>query len=652
MKTIRRIIPKFVISCSLLMIPLVGLGQVRLPRLINDGMVLQRNARDKIWGWASPGEKITIRFHGKTYYATTERDGKWSVILASMKTGGPYTMEIDGKNHIAISNILIGDVWVSSGQSNMQHTMYSFREIYENIIENAHNNDIRYFDVPQGYNFDAPQPKLPSGKWVKTTPQTVGGFSAVAYFFAEDLYQKYHVPIGIINASVGGSPAQAWISANALKGNFPKYYQTALKYRDSALIHYIQQSDQKRIHAWYRQLQKKDRGYSNSKEPWTSPDLSTSDWLRMQIPGYWSITRLGPVHGVVWFRKKINVPADMIGKPAKLRLGRIVNADSVFINGKFVGTTSYMYPQRLYKMPGGVLKKGKNTIVIRVINTRGKGGFVPDKPYRISTSSDTLNLKGAWKFRLGASMPPLKPQTFVQWQPTGLYNSMIAPVQNYHIKGVIWYQGASNAGHPQGYCKLFELLIKSWRKQWQEGTFPFLYVQLPNFMKESFNPNEPSGWAQIREAQLKALALPKTGMAITIDLGDWNDVHPFDKKDVGKRLALVAQKVAYGEDNIIFSGPLYQSMNMEDHSLVVTFAHVGEGLMTNNGKPPQEFIIAGKDGHFVNAQAKIIASNKVKVWSKKVVHPVMIRYAWSNNPAHANLYNSASLPASPFKARE
>jgi sialate O-acetylesterase len=651
MKTIRRIIPKFVISCSLLMIPLVSFGQISLPQLISSGMILQRNARDKIWGWASPGEKITVRFHGKTYHTTTGKDRKWSVLIAPMKAGGPFKMQIEGGNTITLKNILVGDVWMASGQSNMQHTMYSFREIYENVMEHAHNNDIRYFDVPQQYNFDAPQPKLPSGKWVMTNPQTIKNFSAVAYFFAKELYQKKHIPIGIINASVGGSPAQAWISANALKNEFPNFYQTALQYRDSILVHYIRQHDQKRIHAWHRQLQKKDRGYSNSKKPWTSPDISTSDWLTMQIPGYWSITRLGPENGVVWFRKKVNVPADMVGKAAKLRLGRIVNADSTFINGKFVGTTSYMYPQRLYKVPAGVLKKGGNTIVIRVINTRGEGGFVADKPYRISTVSDTLNLKGAWKFRLGAAMRPLKPQTFVRWQPTGLYNAMIAPVQNFRIRGVIWYQGASNAAHPQGYRKLFELLIKSWRKQWQEGTFPFLYVQLPNFMKESFNPNEPSGWAQIREAQLKALALPKTGMAITIDLGEWNDVHPFDKKDVGKRLALVAQKVAYGEDNIIFSGPLYQSMNIKDHSIVVTFARVGKGLTTNNGKSPQEFIIAGKDGHFVRAQAKIIAHNKVKVWSKKIANPAEVRYAWANNPAHANLYNSAGLPASPFKVK-
>jgi len=637
------------VGCFLLIFQQAAFAKVKLPKLISNGMVLQRNAKLKIWGWASPGEQVTIKFHGKTYHTTTDNNKKWTVKLPPMKAGGPYTMTISGNNTVKLKNIMIGDVWVSSGQSNMEHTMHSFREIYEHEIQNAHNRNIRYFDVPQHYNFDAPQSTLPSGKWVETNPRTVGGFSAVAYFFAKRLYQLHHIPVGIINASVGGSPAESWISAKSLKGKFPKFYREALKYRDSSLVHYIKQSDQKRMQKWYQQLQKKDRGYSDPKQPWYTPDISTSNWSSMEIPGYWSVTHLGKVNGVVWFRKKISVPAGMVGKPAKIRLGRIVDADSVFINGKFVGTTSYKYPKRLYQVPSGVLKQGENTIAIRVINVRGKGGFVPDKPYRISAAGDTVNLKGAWKFRLGAAMPPLKSQTFIRWKPTGLYDAMIAPIQNYHIKGVIWYQGETNAGYPKGYQKLFETLIKSWRQQWNEGNFPFLYVQLPNFEQESFNPNAPSGWAQIREAQLKTLELPKTGMAITLGLGDWNDVHPMDKKDVSDRLALVAQKVAYGKKNIVFSGPINKSLNRKNHSLIVTFKYVGKGLTTDDGHSPRNFIIAGKDGHFVNAKARIIAPNKIKVWSAKVPDPVAVRYAWSNNPGRVNLYNSKGLPASTFR---
>lgn len=650
MEIINKIIRRYIIACSLLLIPLAVLGQVRLPQLISDGMVLQRNVQNKIWGWASPGENITIRFHGKTYHTVTGKDKKWSILLDPMKAGGPFKMEIDGKNHITLKNILIGDVWVSSGQSNMQHTMYSFRMIYADEIKNANNSAIRYFDVPQDYNFDQPQAKLTSGSWVETNPKTVKEFSAAAYFFAKKLYQKKHIPIGIINASVGGTPIQAWISEDALKGKFPGYYQKAQLFKHEAVIRTIQWNDQNRISAWYHELQQKDKGYRGPKS-WFAPAINTTGWSTMNVPEYWAnSTDLGNVHGVVWFRRTFEVPSEVAGEQALLRFGRIVNADSVYINGTFIGNTTYMYPRRRYKIPAGVLQSGKNTIVIRVVNYRGKGGFVPDKPYDIIAAGDTISLKGQWKYRLGTTMRTRQSQTFIHWKPTGLYNAMIAPLQDYSIKGVIWYQGASNTDRPLQYQKLFETLIKSWRKQWGGGRFPFLFVQLPNFGKPNSKPVLQSGWARLREAQLNTLEVPETGMAVTIDIGEWNDIHPLNKKDVGKRLMLAALKVAYGNDSIVFSSPLYQSMQIKDHSIIVTFAHVGKGLTTSNGKSPQEFIIAGKNGRYVKAKAKIIAPNKVKVWSKKVKDPVAVRYAWADNPSQANLYNSAGLPASPFKA--
>jgi sialate O-acetylesterase len=339
----------------------------------------------------------------------------------------------------------------------------------------------------------------------------------------------------------------------------------------------------------------------------------------------------------------------MAGQQAKLILGRIVDADSVFVNGVFVGTTGYQYPPRRYDIPSNVLKEGGNTVVVRVISTIGKGGFVLDKPYELVSGGQTIDLKGDWQYRLGATMDPLASQTFVRWKPVGLYNAMISPLLNYSIKGAIWYQGESNAERPLEYRELFSALICDWRKKWSQGDFPFLFVQLPNFMERIEQPSE-SNWALLREAQLKTLSLPQTGMAVTIDIGEWNDVHPLNKKDVGKRLALAAQRVAYGDDTIVYSGPIYHSMKIEGNKIVVTFTNTGSGLVAGSGEL-KYFAIAGIDRRFVWAKAKI-ENNRVVVWSEEVPNPVAVRYAWADNPEGANLYNAEGLPASPFRTDE
>jgi len=377
--------------------------------------------------------------------------------------------------------------------------------------------------------------------------------------------------------------------------------------------------------------------------------LSTDGWRRMNVPGYWAATELGAVNGVVWFRKDVEVPASMIGKPAELNLGRIVDADSVFINGVFVGTTSYQYPPRWYSLPPNVLKAGPNTVVVRVISNIGKGGFVLDKPYQIVCEGGTIDLKGPWLYRLGARMEPLASQTFIRWKPLGLFNAMLAPLLNYAIKGVIWYQGESNAERPIEYRDLFPAVIRDWRAKWNQGDFPFLFVQLPNFMEAKDQPSE-SNWALLREAQLRTLSLPRTGMAVAIDIGEWNDIHPLNKKDVGKRLALAAQKVAYADDKVVYSGPIYQSMKVDGDKIIIAFTNTGSGLVAR-GEELKTFAIAGSDKRFVWAKAKI-ENNRVVVWSEMVSNPVAVRYAWADNPEGANLYNAEGLPASPFRTDE
>ena len=617
---------------------------VHLPKLVSNGMVLQRDINVKIWGWADPKEKVTVKFLGATYSSLADDKGNWSVQLPHLKAGGPFSMIIQGTNTIQLSNILIGDVWLCAGQSNMEHTMGSFNWIYPVVIANSTNPNIREFHVPETYNFMVSQKDFKSGSWEEANPKNVYNWSAVAYFFGKYLYAKYKIPIGLINSSLGGSPAEAWISADALKNPFPAYFAEAQKFKNNTLIREIEQKDFQQSKAWYTLLQQKDEGYKGIS--WYSPSLNTAKWDTMTIPGYWAHTALGMVNGSVWFRKTVDIPASMTGKPAKIILGRMVDADSVFINGEFVGTTGYQYPRRRYAIPAHLLKAGTNVIVIRIISNVGEGGFVPDKQYAIVEGDTAVNLEGAWQYHLGAAMPPLMGQTFIRWKPVGLFNAMIAPLLPYRIKGAVWYQGESNTDRPVEYRKLLSTLIYDWRAKWDEGNFPFLIVQLPNFMAPKKEPSN-SNWAMLRESQLKTLSVPNTALVVTIDIGEWNDIHPVDKMDVGKRLSLAAEKIAYG-DHVSYSGPIYKSMKIEDDKVVLSFTDTGTGLMVKEGTEPGCFAIAGQDHRFVWAKAKI-EGDKVVVWNEAIQHPIAVRYAWADDPVGAKLFNKEGLPASPFR---
>lgn len=640
---------KYKISGSILLLLLffsqTGYGQVKLPQLISDGMVLQRDSELKIWGWAPEGEKLSIEFNGNTYKATADKDGKWMVKLPPMEAGGPYDMNIEASNKITVKDILIGDVWVASGQSNMETTMERVKPLYEDVIKSVDYPQIRYFNVADLYNFKSPQTDLGPGNWIPADTANILNYSAVAFFFARELHEKYDVPIGVINASVGGSPVEAWLSKDALK-NFPVHFEEAKKFSEDAYIKKIETDDQDRSNKWYQEVREKDEGYKDLEKPWFSTSTDDAEWSKMEVPGFWEER----VNGVVWFRKEIDVPASMVGKPAKLLLGRIIDSDSVYINGEFVGTTGYQYPPRRYEIDADVLKEGKNSIVVRIINNAGRGGFVTDKPYELSAGATSIDLKGEWKYKVGATMAPLAGPTFIRWKPMGLYNAMIAPLHEWNIKGVIWYQGESNTDNSEEYRELFTSLIKDWRNKWNQKTLPFLYVQLPNFMRTKEQPSD-SDWAKLREAQRQTLAVPNTGMAVAIDLGEWNDIHPLNKEDVGKRLSLAAQKLAYGEEDIVFSGPIFQSMEISGKKAIISFAHTGSGLVAKDGGELKHFAIAGEDGKFVWAKAKI-QGDKVVVWDDSVSKPVFVRYAWADNPERANLYNKEGLPASPFRTNK
>lgn len=617
-------------------------GQIRLPRLISDGMILQRGSPARIWGWASPGEKIQLNFKGGEFTVKTDTQGSWNITLPPEAAGGPYEMTLSASNIIVIRDIFFGDVWVCSGQSNMEFRMERLLPLFESKMPGIDNPLIRQFKIPQNYNFKAAQADFQAGEWQKATPENVPNFSAVAWYFADELYKKYHVPIGLINASVGGSPAEAWISEDALK-DFPSYDSELQKFKNDTLISRIENQDKKRSDAWYKLLQAKDEGYKDTNNLWLMGNFI--DCLDMEVPGYWADGPLGAMNGVIWFKKEIIVPASMAGRPARLRLGCIVDADYAFINGVQVGTTSYKYPPRKYTVSPGLLHEGKNILVVRVISNKGKGGFVAGKAYELITQDQRIDLRGDWQYRLGASMDPLEDPTLVRWKPAGLFNAMISPILNYNIKGAVWYQGESNTSRYNEYTRLLNSLINDWRNKWNQGNFPFLFVQLPNNFEAKPNPSE-SDWAQLREAQAKLLTVPGTGMAVTIDIGEWNDVHPLNKKDVGMRLALVARKVAYGEDKLVYSGPVYKSFKTSGNKITISFQNAGSGLIAK-GVDLKCFAIAGADGKYVWARAKI-EKNDVVVWNDEVPNPVFVRYAWADNPAGANLYNREGLPAAPF----
>lgn len=636
---------KIVSILSFVLIFQLSFSQVKLPALIRDSMVLQRDAKIKIWGWSSPNEKIKISFNKKDFKTKADANGNWTVFLPAMKAGGPYTMNIDANNHLTLKDILVGDVWICTGQSNMVHQMSLHAVRYADEVAHANNPQIRQFWVPNITNMQAPQKDLPFGNWKSANPQDILDFSAVAYFFAKALNEKYHVPIGIINASWGGIPIEAMMSEESFK-DFPNILATVQKNKDTA---YINSLSRRGFSGGARPQVPQDKGMT---EKWFDPSYQPKGWKVINIPGYWEDQGVKDLDGVVWYRKEIDIPASIANNPAKVFLGRIVDADALYINGKQVGNTTYMYPQRRYTVPAGLLKPGKNLFVIRVTNNSGKGGFVPDKPYYLFAGNDTVDLKGYWDYKVGLVNQPFRGfgggggGIAAQNQPTGLYNSMIAPLVGYTMKGFVWYQGESNTSRPAEYAKLQPAMINDWRTKWNQPNAPFLFVQLPGFMDYNYLPSE-SQWAQFREAQLKSLSVPNTGMAVAIDLGEWNDIHPDRKKPVGDRLALAAEKIAYGE-NIVYSGPIYQSQQIDGNKIILSFTNVGSGLITNDGEEPGEFAIAGADKKFVWAKAKI-EGDKIIVWSDAVSNPMYVRYAWADDPVNPNLFNKEGLPASPFR---
>ncbi|WP_088105975.1 sialate O-acetylesterase [Halalkalibacter urbisdiaboli] len=614
---------------------------MKLSSIISDGMVIQRNKQVTISGNTKHFQKVCLTFLEKSYETTSDSNGDWSINLENLEPGGPYHMEIVAEEKIVIQDILIGDVWVLGGQSNMQLPINRTLDLFSDEIKDANEPFIRQFSVPQNYNFHKPEQYLVGGTWTSATHPDVMNFSAVGYFFAKELYEKYCVPIGLIQTAVGGTPIEAWISEKTLRkiGG----YDADLDYcKNDFHIAEKKRSDEERHDLWYKNLNAKDPGLKDIS--WYDSTMNVDDWDEFEIPNSWKDSNLENIRGSVWFRKEFNLPSSMLENEAKLVLGTIIDADETYINGTCIGTTGYKYPPRRYLIPEGLLKSGTNSITVRVISTQTTGGFVKGMPYKLIANGKELNLQGTWKYRIGAITETLEPPTFFQYKPAGVYNGMIAPLGNYCMKGVLWYQGESNTQHPKGYSRLFNALMNDWRENWKSDAVPFIYTQLANFETSDTNPDE-ANWAVLREEQRLALNTSNTAMAVAIDIGEYNDLHPQDKKTLGKRLALGAINKAYHED-IVYSGPQYKRMEHIGNSIHLSFDHVGSGLTARDGNL-KYFTICGTDGKFVPANA-FLRDNKVIVSHEQIKDPCHVRYAWLDNPEGANLYNKEGLPASPF----
>ena len=613
--------------------------------LFSDNAVLQQGREVPVWGTATDGERVTVRIAGQEV-ATTAQNGRWLVRLKPLPVGGPYTMTISGvTTAVTISNLLVGEVWICSGQSNMERHL-GLQEGQQPItnwqaeVAAANYPLIRHFGVTPKAAL-SPESSV-TGNWVVCSPETVADFTAVGYFFGRDLFQAKKVPIGLIHSSWGGTAAEAWTSLDALR-KMPDFAEPAAQVERTAAARAAGTYDYpKQIESWFTA---NDPGAAG-KPAWCAPELDEGGWEQQVLPGLWENAGLPGFDGVVWFRRTIDLPASWSGADAELHLGKIDDADTTWVNGVQVGATSGYQIPRVYRVPAPVLQPGRNVIAVRVLDTGGGGGLWggSDRMRLVSLKggeSTALPLTGPWSRKVSVSLASVTPPPIDYSQspatPSSLYNGMIAPLLPYAMRGVIWYQGEANVGREKQYRTLFPAMIADWRRAWGKGDFPFLFVQIAPY--KDMTP-------EIREAQLLTSEhAPNTAMAVTIDCGDANDIHPTHKQPVGARLALAARALAYGE-NVEYSGPVFDSVQFTGPRAALHFTHLGGELVARDGALIG-FTIAGTDKVFHPASATI-EGDTVVVSSPDMLQPVAVRYGWANVPS-GNLFNAAGLPASPFR---
>jgi sialate O-acetylesterase len=626
-------------------------ADVRLPALVGDSMVLQRETQVRIWGWADPGEEVRVRASWADGEARTQANaaGDWSVELATGPAGGPHTLQISGKNRITLKDVLLGEVWICGGQSNMQWTLDDCAPLYDEVKQAAQHPEIRLFTAAQYF---APRPVMDNlGRWQACDPSSVGSFSAVAFFFGRELHLNLAVPIGLVSCNWGGTLAEAWTSAETLQ-SWPEF-APGLAFMDECATDpaAVEARHKTLLAQWWQALEADEGG---SRQNWQAQDFDDSTWAEMAVPNDWHETPLADFDGITWMRHDFEAPEDWAGRECIIDLGPIDDMDTTWVNGVRVGgheDAGLWTQDRSYVVPAGVVRAGPNSIAVRIYDSGGYGGLY-GQAQQLSIApldvSRVLALAGNWRYRASTPMSELEPwpasASLSQDHPSALYNGMLAPITNFAMRGVIWYQGESNRLLPEQYERLFPALISDWRASWGRGDFPFYFVQIAPFEYD----DDTGEAASLRDAQRKTLRVAGTGMVVTLDIGNPTDIHPKNKLVVGQRLALWARAKTYGEEELTCSGPLYRSIQRDGAALRIFFDAVGGGLSARNGGPLTHFEVAGSDGVYQPAVA-LIEGESLLLRSAAVPKPSSVRFAWgaADEP---NLTNTEGLPASSFQA--
>ncbi|MCU4164315.1 sialate O-acetylesterase [Carboxylicivirga caseinilyticus] len=633
---------KIVALFILLVLPLGVGAQISMPYFLSDHMVLQREKPIVVWGWAEPGISLTIELNGSIVEVTTNAEGSWEVYLPQMNAGGPYEMKIsesdNNQNTKVFKDVMIGDVWFASGQSNMEWQVQQ-SDGAETEIPNSFNNNIRFCQIPHAVSLE-PLENTQKTSWEVCDTSSVKDFSAVAYYFAKNIQPKIGVPVGIIQSTWGGTPVEAWTSKEMLQTNA---FTRGLSQKNDTITYAHFQKDTVDINTFW------DIVYNpknNVDSLFSQPQYKDADWREVTVPGVVSEWENDFYEGMIWLRKTVDLKRDFTGTDLTINLGHPEMNYSVYFNGTGICKTQWNANlTHDYKVPASIIKKGENVIAIRIAALWGGGGLNrPAEDIYLSNGKKKISLAGNWTYKkdLEPSIPKVK---YYHQYPYFIYNAMVHPIHPYGLKGFLWYQGENNEGEAYRYREMLPLMINDWRINWKQGNLPFVLVQLPNYMKTDDEPSDGK-WAVLRESQTEALHLPNTAMTCIIDCGTGDNIHPTNKTVVGERLANVVAKSFYQMD-LVASGPVFKDFSKEGNKLRIRFTGTAEGLLTKNNESVKGFAIAGEDHMFYWAEA-IIEGSEVVISSDMVNRPIAVRYAWGNNP-NCNLMNSAGLPALPFR---
>lgn len=626
-----------------------AMNELKLPRLISNHMVLQRDKRVHIWGYDRPGSRVMISFRGEEYLAVTDEKGYFETELPKQTAGGPFSMlfKDDAGNEAAVVDVMVGEVWYCSGQSNMELPMDRVKDMFPEDVVSCRNPFVRTFKITENGVFTGPLAEPETGEWKTAAPDTILAFSAMGYYFAKELHHLLQVPVGFIDASLGGSLIESWMSREMLHG-MEEELALADRYADAEFVKQQLENNVANNESWHRELDAKDPGLC---EHWESEETDDALWNKATIPFWFADTELKGFIGSVWFRRTFTVSKEMAGRSAKLWLGTIVDSDVAYVNGVQVGVTYYQYPPRKYEVPAGLLKEGENTIVLRVISEKGEGRFTMGKKYAVFHDAEEIDLSGEWRYRIGAECEQVPPTDFVNWKPTGLYNGMTAPCHKYTIAGVNWYQGESNTHHPDNYLELLKRMTDGYRKEWKEPQLPFQIVELPNLMVDMEGAEE--GWRILRELQRRAGELPDVGVVTTIDLGEDNDLHPQNKKELGRRLAALCASERYGLP-IEGQGPVVVAQKLtktENGVRIILTCEHADGMYAfseDKGMQITDFEIVDAAGDCHTADVKLLPGELVLEAAGLQGEAAQIRYCYRTSNTGALIYNEAGFPMSPF----